>query len=65
MNYPEQIRNVPEVLLGISLNNTVWDIEHRLLLKLGEGKIVVQANRGSAKLTYAEIEGVYGSPAVF
>ena len=51
MNYPEQIKNVPEALYGISLNNTVWDIEHRNLLKLGEGKLVVQANKGSRKLS--------------
>ena len=41
LDYPEQIKLVPEALYGISLNNTVWDIEHRNLLKLGEGKIVV------------------------
>ena len=51
MNYPEQIKNVPEALYGISLNNTVWDIENRNLLKLGEGKLVVQANKGSRKLS--------------
>ena len=65
LNYPYQIREMPEALNAISLNNAVWDIEHRTLLKLGEGKIVVQANRGSTKLTQAEIEGIYGTPAVF
>ena len=56
---------MPEAMYGMSLNNTVWDIEHRLLLKLGEGKRVVQACRGSTRLTQAEIESVYGSPALF
>lgn len=49
----------------MSLNNTVWDIEHRTLLKLGEGKVVLQANRGTTKLSQTEIEAIYGSPAIF
>ena len=65
LNYPQQIRDVPEALNAISLNNTVWDIEHRMLLKLGEGKLVVQANKGSTKMTREEIEAVYGCPAIF
>ena len=65
MGYPEQIRNTPESLHGLSLNNVVWDIEHRNLLKLGEGKLIVRACKGSRKLTQAEIEEQYGSPPVF
>ena len=65
LGYPEEIRNVPDSIHGMSLNNTVWDIQNRLLLKLGEGKVVVQANRGTTKLTQAEIESVYSSSAVF
>ena len=45
--YPEQIKEIPEELYGISINNIVWDIEHRTLLKLGEGKIVLNALKGS------------------
>ena len=39
--YPEEIKNVPESHCDISLNNVVWDIEHRTLLKLGENKTVL------------------------
>ena len=56
---------MPISLLGMTLNNTVWDIENCTLLKLGEGKVVTQANRGSLKLSQEEIEGIYGSPPVF
>ena len=30
--YPEEIKQVPESLYGISLNNAVWDIEHGTIL---------------------------------
>ena len=39
--YPESITQFPPNLDEISLNNVIWDIEHRTLLKLGEGKLVV------------------------
>ena len=51
LGYPEEIKQVGDDYNPMSLNNTVWDIENRTLLKLGEGKLVVQANRGTTKLT--------------
>lgn len=39
--YPESITQMPPNLDEISLNNVIWDIEHRTLLKLGEGKLVL------------------------
>ena len=56
MGYPEEIKQVPEAYAGISLNNAVWDIENGTLLKLGEGKLIVQAIRGVTKLSNEEIE---------
>ena len=41
LGYPEAITQVPESFNGLSLNNLVWDIEHRTFLKLGEGKLIV------------------------
>ena len=63
--YPEQIKEISDSLHGIALNNVVWDIEHRTLLKLGEGKIVVQAFRGTQRLQISDIEDLYGSPPIF
>ena len=63
--YPEEIKEVPEALYGISLNNAIWDIEHRTILKLGEGKQIVRATKGSRPMTQAEIEEIYGSPPIF
>ena len=51
LGYPEEIKQVPEALYGISLNNAIWDIEHRTILKLGEGKLVVRATKGSRPMT--------------
>ena len=65
MGYPEQIKQWPARLMAMSLNNIVWDIEHRALLKLGEDKLVVQAYRGSQRMSNNDIEAVYGSPPVF
>ena len=53
--YPEKIREWPSSLAAMALNNVIWDIEHRTFIKLGEGKLVVRACRGSKKLTEAEI----------
>ena len=63
--YPEEIREVPDELCGIALNNVVWDIEHNTLLRLGDSKLITQAFRGSHRLAKAEIEAIYGTPAVF
>ena len=65
LGYPEEIKQVPEALYGISLNNAIWDIEHRTILKLGEGKLVVRATKGSRPMTLEEIEEIYGSPPIF
>ena len=63
--YSEKIKAVPDEMMNISLNNMVWDIEHRTLLKLGEGKVIVQARLGSKRLDQSEIEAIYGSPPIF
>jgi hypothetical protein len=39
--YPVEITQIPEHLDQISLNNVIWDVEHRTLLKLGEGKLIL------------------------
>ena len=49
--YPEQLLEADSSLDGIGINNIIWDIEHRCLIKLGEGKIVTHALRGTVKLT--------------
>ena len=51
LGYPEEIKQIPESLFTMSLNNCVWDIEHRTLLKLGENKLVVRAFKGSKRLS--------------
>lgn len=63
--YPEELRHWPPSLSAIALNNVIWDIEHRTLLKLGEGKIIVQAFRGSQRISESEIVAIYGSPPIF
>lgn len=63
--YPDEITQVPEEMLGISLNNLVWDIENRTLLKLGEGKRVLRALKGSRALEMEQVEALYGNPPVF
>ena len=63
--YPPEISQIPDELIGISLNNAVWDIENRTLLKLGEGKVVLRACKGSTVLDREAIEELYGSPPVF
>ena len=36
--YPEEITKMNESFYDLGLNNAVWDIEKRTLLKLVEGK---------------------------
>ena len=64
--YPIEITQAPaDRLAGISLNNLVWDIENRMLLKLGEGKVVLQACKGSVRVERAEVEELYGTPPIY
>ena len=63
--YPAQITQFDDSLSGISLNNVVWDIEKRTLLKLGEGKVILRALRGTQRLTDEQVTELYGSPPVF
>ena len=49
--YPEQLLEVDSSLDGIGINNIIWDVEHRSLLKLGEGKVVTHALKGTIKMS--------------
>ena len=63
--YPEELKEAPDSLLNICLNNSVWDIQNNTILELGEEKIVVNAFKGSRKLTEEEVVQMYGEERVF
>ena len=44
----------------MGLNNSAWDIENNLIVKLLEGKIVARAFRGFKELAFDEIQTIYG-----
>ena len=47
------------------MNPAVWDIEHGVMLKLGDRKIVTHAVKGFEILTKEEITKLYGTPPKF
>ena len=49
----------------MGLNNAVWDIENRTVLKLVEGKEVARAYIGLRELSREEIVRIYGEPPIF
>ena len=51
--------------MEVFMNGAVWDIEQGLVLKLNADKVVTHAVRGYDVLTSAEINKIYGEPAVF
>jgi hypothetical protein len=64
-SYPAQITHFEPSLLGLALNNVVWDIERGNILKLGSGKAVLRAYHGTKALDNDEIKLRYGTPPVF
>ena len=45
--YPEEICNFDyQKNSGTVLNNCIWDIEHGIVLKLGQGKVITDAVSG-------------------
>lgn len=49
--YPVEITQIDESFYDLGLNNAVWDIQNRTVLKLVEGKEVARAVRGKKILT--------------
>ena len=63
--YPAQILETDPSLLGLALNNVVWDIQRGNILKLGSGRVVLRAYHGTQALNNDEIKLRYGTPPVF
>ena len=63
--YPVEITQIDESYYDLGLNNCVWDIENRTMLKLVEGKEVCRAIIGSKELSRDEIVRLYGNPPIF
>ena len=63
--YPPELMELSDDLIGMSINNSVWDIENNTILELGEGKVVTNAYKGTRKLTDDDIVQLYGESRVF
>jgi hypothetical protein len=51
--------------LNVFMNNAVWDIEHGIVLKLAEDKVITHAICGFENLSHTQIISIYGDPPVF
>ena len=66
MGYPASLADFNyEEDLEMCLNASIFDIDRGLVIKLAEGKEVVQAMKGLRKLTKEEIHKAYGTPPIF
>jgi hypothetical protein len=64
--YPKEILMFDyEEYLPLCLNNSVWDTEHGVVLKLAEDKQIFHAMSGLSKLTDKDIFNGYGNPPKF
>jgi HAD superfamily 5'-nucleotidase-like hydrolase len=54
-----------ETDLAMCMNASIFDIDNGLVIKLAEGKEVVQAIKGLRKLNRDEIQAVYGNPPLY
>ena len=63
--YPIEITQIDQSYYDLGLNNAVWDIENRTVLKLVEGKEVARAFIGSRELSREDIVRIYGDPPIF
>ena len=63
--YPFEITQIDESYYDIGLNNAVWDIGNRTVLKLVEGKEVSRAYIGKKELSREQIVEIYGDPPIF
>jgi hypothetical protein len=54
-----------ETDLAMCMNASIFDIDNGLVIKLAEGKEVVQAMKGLRKLNRDEIQAVYGNPPLY
>jgi hypothetical protein len=53
--YPEEVTKFNESTLDLMMNNAVWDIEHGVMLKLTDNKVISQAVFGTEKLSKEKI----------
>ena len=60
-----EITHIDEDHLSLCHNNSVWDIENNMVLKLAEGKEIVRAYRGYKEVQMSEIYEVYGKPPLY
>lgn len=62
--YPAELLDIPAECHAIGLNNSVWDIENNLIVRLVEGKQVARAYKGFRQLSETEVRSVYGDPPI-
>lgn len=65
-DYPKELEDFDiKDSVNQALNMGVWDFESGAILKLAEGKEIVQAYRHGKKMTKDEICAQWGSPPIF
>ena len=63
----EGFNNYPKEILDYDykynlLDSAVFDVDHGLILEIGERKVVISALRGFKNLTLDQIKAIYGDP---
>ena len=65
-DYPTEFTQIDiEGIMGMAMNNIVWDIQNNTIIDLGENKVVITALKGTRKLSDEEVVEIYGEERIF